>query len=121
MSNTASLSNVRNVATPVAPGGTITLPVEPSALCGPTYVRLYRESFGRWRQTHRSSDLPGQRDAWHRDEPGIWTWPRMHVEFSSLPCPLAHSVTLTIPADVSWSPVVACTSDGACVRVEVAL
>lgn len=116
-SNTRDLTIEHVVAEPVVPGGSVTLPVDPDTDCGPSFERLYRESFGRWRQTHRADDgVP-----WHREEVSIWSWPRTRQEFTNVPCPIGDTVTLTIPEDVRWSPVAACDfGNESCVRVEVA-
>jgi hypothetical protein len=119
LSNTEELSVVEAGIDPVSPGGAVALPagsMGPGG-CVPVPERLYRESFGRWRLTH----VGGADGPWVRDEVTLWSWPKTRAYFSALPCRLPGSpVTLTIPDDVTWSPVVACASNGACVRVDVA-
>jgi hypothetical protein len=114
--NTRELSIVHVIDEPVAPGDTITVPrPDDGELCGPGYERLYRAAFGgRWRQTHSGSS------EWTRDERSLWAWPRSRQEFSELPCPIGGPVHLTIPEDVTWSPVVACEVGGTrCVRLPI--
>jgi hypothetical protein len=118
MSNTRDLETEQVFDEPVAPGQTITVALDDGAGCGPSYERLYRESLGRWRQTHRGDNGT----AWVRDETPLWSWPRSRTEFSDLPCPISDTATLTIPDDVTWTPVVACDFDHSrCVRLNIAV
>jgi hypothetical protein len=118
LSNTRDLNIEQVFKEPVAPGETITVALNDAAGCGPSYERLYRESFGRWRQTHRGDSG----EAWTRDETPLLSWPKSRTEFSDLPCPISDTATLTIPEDVTWTPVVACDFDHSrCVRIDVVL
>lgn len=119
VSNTETLTIVHTVDDPAAPGEDVTVPrPDDDEVCAPGYERLYRRSIGgRWRQTHLSGY-----DGWTHDEVKLWSWPKSRQLFSLLPCPLGDTVTLTIPRDVAWSPVVACEMDNSrCVRVAVDL
>ena len=77
--------------------------------------RLYRESMGRWRRTHSGHD--GQ--VWSRDDIHWWNTTRRE-EFDNLECRIGETVGITVPEDVSWSPVIVCTADNRlCVRIPV--
>ena len=116
LSNTEELTVVDAASEPVGPGGSIAVSLRPVGSCTPGFERLYRERFGRWQLTH-TFNADG---LWVRDEVRLWSRPEMHAYFSVGSCYVGGApVTLTIPENVTWSPVVACPSRGACVRIEV--
>ena len=118
-SNTESLTIVED-AGPFQPGEAleIELSAPDEGECGPSFEHLYRRTaLGRWRLTHTSDD--GQ--AWARHDRGLLSLGSWD-DFSPLPCSLQELAPFTVPEDITWSPIVACShSDANCVEISVDL
>lgn len=112
MGNTDRLTfpDYLSVSEPVAPGDVAVVEISEGQCTGPLGFLEREWMFGRWRQTHSGT---------RRDEAHLWDLTGRSRE-SDLPC-IMGQVDVPIPADVTWSPVAACTIDNECVRIEVVL
>jgi len=117
-SNTKSLSVIED-AGPFKPGQAVEIELSlDDQSCGPSFEHLYRRTLlGRWQLTHTSDD--GR--AWTRHRRGLLSLGSWE-DFSPLPCPTYPLGPFTVPSDITWSPIVACShSDENCVEITMDL
>ena len=90
-----------------SPGDTLSVDV-PVEDCTPPIITFQRKGlFGRWQQTHVGQD---------RD---VVPWYHVGSRTLDSPMPCLTGHTITIPADVTWSPVAACSADMECFVIDV--